>query len=134
MHDHRVRISADVQPAPQDAINHREQQPTEPGFQALYYLVRYWLDLPAAHGREGETYCSAAIADSYPALDQIAAKRVTDLICVDCLPVRRCKIIGHPMKVSVRDQRAGRPSTATAMLRAALALLARRRSTYGTVT
>ena len=105
MHDQRVRLSADVQPAPQDAINHREQQPTEPGFQALYYLVRYWLDLPAAHRREGETYCSATVTDSYPALDQIAAKRVTDLIGVDCLLVRRCKIIGHAMRLAFETRK-----------------------------
>ena len=103
-------LSADVQPSRQDAVNHRKQQPTEPGFQTLYYLVRDWLDLPAAYGREGETYCSATVADSYPALDQIAAERVTDVIGVDCLLVQRCKIIGHAMKVSVRDQRAAVPN------------------------
>jgi hypothetical protein len=81
--DQGVSLSADVQPSRQDAINPRKKQSAQLGVQAFYYLSRYWLDIRAAHGWERETHCPAAVAHSYPALDQIAAEPVTDLIGMD---------------------------------------------------
>jgi hypothetical protein len=43
------------------------------------------------------------VAHSYPALDQIAAEPVTDIIGMDCLLVRERKIIGINVKGSARD-------------------------------
>ncbi len=109
VHDHGVRLSADVQPSRQNAINPRKNEPAQLGVQAFYYPSRYWFDIRAAHGWEGEAHCSAAVAHSYPALDQIAAEPVTDLIGMDCLLVRGRKIIGHNVKASVRDWRVSHP-------------------------
>lgn len=103
VHDQRARLSADVQPSRQDAINPRKKQSAQLGIQAFYYLSRYRLDIRAGHGREREAHCSAAIANSHPALDQVAAEPVTDLIGMDCLLIRRCKIIGHNVKASGRS-------------------------------
>ena len=100
VHDHRVRISANVQPPRKDTISHCQEEPIEAWIQVPYQPVRYWFHLPAAYRREGKAHRSATVANGYPARDQVPSKLTGDVIGVDGVLERERKIIGHAKNVS----------------------------------
>src|SRR5215831_13591163 len=74
----RAPLTLDVEPARQDAVGQRQQEPAAPWIQAGDQLGRHRRHLRAVRGRE-KPHRPTGVADRHPAVDQFSSQPGTDL-------------------------------------------------------